>query len=88
MRESRTYGSGRGACHEMHVPTATCAPPFLAHPVLLIIYLNTAKCSPHHSASLLYACGCGDLIAGFSLRCICRLLARSGRVRGCPLSGR
>ena len=23
MRESRTYGSGRGACHEMHVPTAT-----------------------------------------------------------------
>src|SRR4051795_7497016 len=25
MRESRTYGSGRGACHEMHVPTATCA---------------------------------------------------------------
>jgi ABC transporter substrate binding protein len=27
MRESRTYGSGRGACHEMHVPTAT-APRF------------------------------------------------------------
>ena len=26
MRESRTYGSGRGACHEMHVPTATVAP--------------------------------------------------------------
>ena len=26
MRESRTYGSGRGACHEMHVPTATEAP--------------------------------------------------------------
>ena len=26
MRESRTYGSGRGACHEMHVPTATQAP--------------------------------------------------------------
>ena len=25
MRESRTYGSGRGACDEMHVPTATCA---------------------------------------------------------------
>jgi hypothetical protein len=25
MRESRTYGSGRGACHEMHVPTATKA---------------------------------------------------------------
>ena len=25
MRESRTYGSGRGACHEMHVPTATSA---------------------------------------------------------------
>ena len=25
MRESRTYGSGRGACHEMHVPTATNA---------------------------------------------------------------
>ena len=25
MRESRTYGSGRGACHEMHVPTATAA---------------------------------------------------------------
>ena len=25
MRESRTYGSGRGACHEMHVPTATPA---------------------------------------------------------------
>ena len=25
MRESRTYGSGRGACHEMHVPTATQA---------------------------------------------------------------
>ena len=25
MRESRTYGSGRGACHETHVPTATCA---------------------------------------------------------------
>ena len=23
MRESRTYGFGRGACHEMHVPTAT-----------------------------------------------------------------
>ena len=23
MRESRTYGSGRGACHETHVPTAT-----------------------------------------------------------------
>ena len=26
MRESRTYGSGRGACHEMHVPTATETP--------------------------------------------------------------
>ena len=25
MRESRTYGSGRGACDETHVPTATCA---------------------------------------------------------------
>ena len=25
MRESRTYGSGRGACHETHVPTATPA---------------------------------------------------------------
>ena len=25
MRESRTYGSGRGARHEMHVPTATAA---------------------------------------------------------------
>ena len=25
MRESRTYGSGRGACHETHVPTATIA---------------------------------------------------------------
>jgi hypothetical protein len=23
MRESRTYGSGRGACDETHVPTAT-----------------------------------------------------------------
>ena len=29
MRESRTYGSGRGACHEMHVPTAT--PPRVHH---------------------------------------------------------
>ena len=28
MRESRTYGSGRGACHETHVPTAT-APRFI-----------------------------------------------------------
>ena len=27
MRESRTYGSGRGACHEMHVPTAKTSPP-------------------------------------------------------------
>src|SRR6516165_7185245 len=26
MRESRTYGSGRGACDETHVPTATNAP--------------------------------------------------------------
>jgi len=25
MRESRTYGSGRGACSETHVPTATKA---------------------------------------------------------------
>jgi hypothetical protein len=25
MRESRTYGSGRGACDETHVPTATAA---------------------------------------------------------------
>ena len=25
MRESRTYGSVRGACDETHVPTATCA---------------------------------------------------------------
>src|SRR5262249_12274753 len=25
MRESRTYGSGRGACDETHVPTATKA---------------------------------------------------------------
>ena len=24
MRESRTYGSGRGACHEMHVLSADC----------------------------------------------------------------
>src|SRR5947209_13234350 len=24
MRESRTYGSVRGACDETHVPTATC----------------------------------------------------------------
>ena len=30
MRESRTYGSGRGACHEMHVPTAT-QPPRVHH---------------------------------------------------------
>ena len=29
MRESRTYGSGRGACHEMHVPTATHAREFI-----------------------------------------------------------
>ena len=27
MRESRTYESGRGACHETHVPTATFACP-------------------------------------------------------------
>ena len=27
MRESRTYGSGRGACDETHVPTATAARP-------------------------------------------------------------
>ena len=26
MRESRTYGSGRGACDETHVPTATARP--------------------------------------------------------------
>jgi hypothetical protein len=26
MRASRTYGSGRGACDETHVPTATPAP--------------------------------------------------------------
>ena len=26
MRESRTYGSGRGACDETHVPTATRTP--------------------------------------------------------------
>jgi ABC-type uncharacterized transport system substrate-binding protein len=26
MRESRTYGSGRGACDETHVPTATLSP--------------------------------------------------------------
>jgi hypothetical protein len=26
MRESRTYGSGRGACDETHVPTATVRP--------------------------------------------------------------
>jgi hypothetical protein len=25
VRESRTHGSGRGACDETHVPTATCA---------------------------------------------------------------
>src|SRR5437762_13739052 len=25
MRESRTYGSVRGACDETHIPTATCA---------------------------------------------------------------
>jgi hypothetical protein len=25
MRESRTYGSGRGACDDTHVPTATAA---------------------------------------------------------------
>ena len=31
MRESRTYGSGRGACHEMHVPTATPAPLTVWH---------------------------------------------------------
>ena len=29
MRESRTYGSGRGACHEMHVPTATKGREFI-----------------------------------------------------------
>src|SRR5215472_13733278 len=29
MRESRTYGSGRGACDETHVPTAT--PPHVHH---------------------------------------------------------
>jgi hypothetical protein len=27
MRESRTYGSVRGACDETHVPTATTSPP-------------------------------------------------------------
>ena len=26
MRESRPYGSVRGACHETHVPTATASP--------------------------------------------------------------
>ena len=30
MRESRTYGSGRGACHETHVPTATRRREFIA----------------------------------------------------------
>ena len=30
MRESRTYGSGRGACDETHVPTATRAASFAA----------------------------------------------------------
>src|SRR4029077_16028842 len=25
MRESRTYGSGRGACDETHVPSSKCA---------------------------------------------------------------
>src|SRR5262249_33271751 len=30
MRESRTYGSGRGACDETHVPTAT-TPPRVHH---------------------------------------------------------
>src|SRR5215510_10665680 len=33
MRESRTYGSVRGACDETHVPTATA--PRVHHPVLL-----------------------------------------------------
>ena len=27
MRESRPYGSVRGACDETHVPTATALPP-------------------------------------------------------------
>src|SRR5262249_10364863 len=31
MRESRTYGSGRGACNETHVPTATASPVHRCH---------------------------------------------------------
>jgi hypothetical protein len=31
MRESRTYGSVRGACDETHVPTATAARVMSAH---------------------------------------------------------
>src|SRR5512144_415396 len=37
MRESRTYGSGRGACHETHVPTATTARVHRAVLVALIV---------------------------------------------------
>ena len=32
MRESRTYGSGRGACDETHVPTATSRRQFISAP--------------------------------------------------------
>src|SRR5262249_27368393 len=31
MRESRTYGSGRGACNETHGPTATASPVHRCH---------------------------------------------------------
>jgi hypothetical protein len=46
MRESRTYGSGRGACDETHVPTATpvrmyrVIPFFDSHDVKLLRVLT------------------------------------------------
>ena len=40
MRESRTYGSVRGACHETHVPTATGAAS--SFPLLISLQLRQA----------------------------------------------
>jgi hypothetical protein len=46
MRESRTYGSGRGACDETHVPTATASEvaDLMAAPMAIAtVFLHACK---------------------------------------------
>ena len=79
MRESRTYGSGRGACHEMHVPTAT--PPRVHHAARRCgggVAARGARAAAEDAASVSSASCRG----GAALCCVSKRMAELGYQQG------